>query len=103
MSATTHARRAPSELPSAITQPRTNAAQISGPNAHRMSVCTATLWPSDEVEPGEREPERQHVPEMVSVNPNRLGDELADRPLLGRQRGGARLACTRIRRPGHRA
>jgi len=48
---------------------------------------------------GERrhgEAEREHLEEVLLVEPDRLGDELADRPLLRRERRRQRLLHARL-------
>ena len=54
---------------------------------------------------GDRDSERKRLEEVSLIEADRLGDELAERPALGRQRGGAGLGSTRRRRrapaPGH--
>src|SRR5258705_7316792 len=43
-----------------------------------------------------REAEREHLEEVLLVEPDRLGDELADRPLLRRERRRQRLLHARL-------
>jgi len=54
-----------------------------------------------QVDADEREPEREHSPEPVAVEPDRLRHDLADRPALGRQRRGPRTRVPWIAPPGH--
>src|SRR5258705_13024221 len=64
-----------------------------------MTVDTHVLVAEGKGELSERryrEAEREHLEEVLLVEPDRLGDELADRPLLRRERRRQRLLHPRL-------
>ena len=68
-------------------QAQTKAAATSGANAKSTTICTVAEWPSDScVETASGSPSGSARQKLCAVGADRLGDQLADRALRGRQR-----------------